>query len=426
MSGFYRLSGGRILDPSCGRDEVGDLFVAGGRFVDPVSLPAETSWEWIDASGRIVTPGLIDAHVHLREPGEPQKETIASGTRAAAAGGFTAVVAMPNTRPPADQPNTIGWIRERAREQGVVRVYPTGCLSEGRKGEKLAPLASLRAAGVVALTDDGGCIQDAGLMRRVMEYAAMLDLPILEHCEESSVSAGGVVHEGYWSAVLGLRGWPSLAEELIVSRDILLAELTGARLHCQHLSSAGSVRLVREAKRRGVRVTAEVTPHHLALTDEALADYDTNFKMNPPLGSEADREALREGIVDGTIDFIASDHAPHCSFEKEVEFDRAPFGIVGLETMLAVAAETLVKMKLLDWPGLVARLSTIPARVLGVPGGTLAAGAPADLAVIDPNLQWTVNPQAFLSRSRNTPFAGWEVQGRVMLTMVEGKIVWRL
>ncbi len=426
MSGFYRLSGGRILDPSCGRDEVGDLFVAEGRIVDPASLPAETSWESIDASGRIVAPGLIDIHVHLREPGESQKETIASGTRAAAAGGFTAVVAMPNTHPPADQPNTIGWIRERAREQGVVRVYPTGCLSEGRKGEKLAPLGSLRAAGVVALTDDGSCIQDAGLMRRVMEYAAMLDLPVLEHCEESSVSAGGVMHEGYWSAVLGLRGWPSLAEELIVGRDLLLAELTGARLHCQHLSSAGSVRLIREAKRRGVAVSAEVTPHHLALTDGDLGHYDTHFKMNPPLGSEADREALREGIADGTIDLIASDHAPHCSFEKEVEFDRAPFGIVGLETMLAVAAETLVKTKLLDWPALIARLSTIPARLLGLPGGTLSTGTAADLVVIDPHLRWRVNPQAFQSRGRNTPFSGWEVQGRAMLTMVEGKIVWRL
>ncbi|WP_018292050.1 dihydroorotase [Verrucomicrobium sp. 3C] len=426
MSGFYRFAGGRILDPSRGRDEIGDLCVAGGRFVDPASLPAETNWEWIEASGWIVAPGLIDAHVHLREPGDLQKETIASGTRAAAAGGFTAVVAMPNTRPPADQPNTIGWIRERTREQGIIRVYPTGCLSEGRRGEKLAPLSLLHAAGAVAFTDDGSCIQDAGLMRRVMEYAGMLGLPILEHCEESSVSGGGVIHEGYWSAVLGLRGWPSAAEELIVSRDILLAELTGARLHCQHLSSAGSVRLVREAKQRGVHVTAEVTPHHLALTDEALSKYDTRFKMNPPLGSEEDREALREGIVDGTIDLIASDHAPHCSFEKEVEFDRAPFGVVGLETMLAVAAETLVKTKLLDWPGLVARLSTIPARVLGLPGGTLAAGAPADLVVIDPNLQWTVNPQIFRSRGRNTPFAGWEVQGRVMLTMVEGKIVWRL
>ncbi|MGD9895536.1 MAG: dihydroorotase [Candidatus Methylacidiphilaceae bacterium] len=426
MSGCYRISGGRILDPSCGRDEVADLFVAGGRIVEPASLPAETSWERIDASGRIVAPGLIDVHVHLREPGEPQKETIASATRAAAAGGFTAVVAMPNTWPPADQPNTIGWIRERAREQGVVRVYPTGCLSEGRKGEKLAPLGSLRSAGVVALTDDGSCIQDAGLMRRVMEYAAMLGLPILEHCEEKNLSGGGAMHEGYWSAVLGLRGWPSMAEELIVSRDILLAEQTGARLHCQHLSSAKSVRLIREAKSRGVSVSAEVTPHHLALTDEALVDYDANFKMNPPLGSEADRDALREGIVDGTIDLIASDHAPHCSFEKEVEFDRAPFGVVGLETTLAVAVETLVKTKLLDWTALIARLSTVPARVLGLPGGSIAAGSPADLVVIDPDLKWIVNPQAFLSRGRNTPFAGWEVQGRALLTMVGGKIVWRL
>ncbi len=430
------LHGGRIIDPANRRDEIGDLYLHEGKIADPARLP-EVAWEKIDLKGKIVTPGLIDVHVHLREPGGSAKETIRTGTRAAAAGGFTSVVAMPNTKPVADGTNTIAWIRQKAASEAVVNVFPTGAISVGSEGEMLAPIGSLKKAGVVAITDDGRCIQNNELMRRALEYATMFDLPVLDHCQDMALTADGVVHEGYWSTVLGLRGWPAIAEEIIVGRNALLAELTGATVLCQHLSSAGSVRLVREAKQRGVKIHGEAMPHHLLLTDDSLPGYDTNYKMNPPLRTERDRQALLEGVADGTIEVLASDHAPHARFEKEVEFDRAPFGIIGLETELPVFIKALIEPKVIDWPTLVSRLTIEPARILRLdrlgtaaePGpakGTLTPGRDADVTVIDPGREWVVAAEEFESLSRNCPFDKMPLRGRAVLTIVGGQIVWAL
>lgn len=418
------IRSGRIIDPARSLDQIGDLLIHQGTIVE--SLPANARPEILDATGLVVAPGLIDIHVHLREPGQSAKETIATGTLAAAAGGFTSIVAMPNTSPPADAPNTIAWIQARAREQAVVRVFPTGCISQGMAGELLAPIGSLQRAGVVAITDDGRCIQNNELMRRAMEYARMFDLPILDHCQDYSLTADGVMNEGYWSTILGLRGWPAIAEEIIIARNALLSELTGARVHCQHVTTAGGVRILREARQRGVPISGEVCPHHITLTDECLQSYDTNFKMNPPLRTRRDIEALLEGIADGTLDILASDHAPHCDYEKEIEFDDAPFGIVGLETELGIFLDTLVHGKILTLPQLIARLTLHPARLLKLPHGTLAPGAPADITLIDPDLEWTVNKDKFLSKSRNTPFHGRTLKGRAVRTIVGGKTVWSL
>jgi len=430
------LHGGRIIDPANRRDGIGDLYLHEGKIADPARLP-EVAWEKIDLKGKIVTPGLIDVHVHLREPGGSAKETIRTGTRAAAAGGFTSVVAMPNTKPVADGTNTIAWIRQKAESDAVVNVFPTGAISVGSEGEMLAPIGSLKKAGVVAITDDGRCIQNNELMRRALEYATMFDLPVLDHCQDMALTADGVVHEGYWSTVLGLRGWPAIAEEIIVGRNALLAELTGATVLCQHLSSAGSVRLVREAKQRGVKIHGEAMPHHLLLTDDSLPGYDTNYKMNPPLRTERDRQALLEGVADGTIEVLASDHAPHARFEKEVEFDRAPFGIIGLETELPVFIKALIEPKVIDWPTLVSRLTIEPARILRLdrtgtaaePGpakGTLTPGRDADVTVIDPDREWIVAVEEFESLSRNCPFDKMPLRGRAVLTIVGGQIVWAL
>jgi dihydroorotase len=427
MKTILKISGGRIIDPAEGIDEVRNLWIKDGKITDPSMLPnnIENEIEVIDASGKIVAPGLIDLHVHLREPGQTAKETIATGAQAAACGGFTTIVAMPNTQPVVDHPSVVSWIKQRAAETACIHVFTAACISKGMEGETLAPLASLKAAGAVAFTDDGHCIQNNELMRRALEYAAMLDIPVFDHCQDYSLTQGSVMHEGRWSTLLGLRGWPAIAEEIIVARNILLSELTGARVHCQHLSSAGSVRLVREAKSRGVRVTAEVTPHHLALTDASVEGYDTCYKMNPPLRAEADREALLEGVADGTIDILAGDHAPHCAFEKEVEFDQAPFGIINLETQLAVYIRMLIETKRLSWSQLIAKMTTQPARLLGLKGkGTLAYGADADVTVIDPHYPWKATDETFRSKSRNTPFLNWEFRGRTVRTIVSGKTVW--
>ncbi len=413
------IKGGRVIDPANNVDEVRDVFIAGGK----ISTAKTDDAEVLDATGKIVTPGLIDMHVHLREPGRGDKETIETGTRCAARGGFTTVVCMPNTTPAADNTGTIAFIKQRAAEASLVNVFPTGAISKELKGEEMAPIGSLKRAGVVAITDDGRCVQNNELMRRAVEYAKMFELPVLDHCQDYALTADGVMHEGHWSIALGLRGWPALGEEVIIARNILLAEQTDWWIHCQHLSSAGSVALVREAKKRGVKISAEACPHHFTLTDESLKDYDTNFKMNPPLRTTRDREALLEGLADGTIECIASDHAPHCTYEKEVEFDNAPFGILGLETQLALSME-LVRNKVLTLPALVTKFTTNPARLLRLSKGTLSPGADADVTVIDPDHEWTYDVEQSASKSRNSPFHGWKLKGKSVATIVGGRIVW--
>src|SRR5256714_233122 len=420
------IRNGRIIDPANQRDEIGDLFIVGGKIADGSQLSTFNSQpDEIDASNLIVAPGLIDLHVHLREPGFGWKETIETGARAAAAGGFTTIVCMPNTLPAADTPGTIAWIRDRAAEVACVNVLPSGAISKGLMGEGLAPIGSLKQAGVVAITDDGRCIQNNELMRRAVEYARMVGVPVLDHCQDYNLVGNGVVHEGYWSTLLGLPGWPSIGEEAIVMRNILLADCCDHTVHCQHISAAGSVRLLREARARGVKISGEVCPHHIALTDDAIQNFDTNCKMNPPLRAKEDVTALLEGIADGTIEILCSDHAPHAQFEKEVEFDAAPFGIVGLETQLGLFLDLLVdKHKTIELPRLIEMFTVNPARLLQIEAGTLSVGRAADITLIDPDLEWTVDAKNFQSMSRNTPFAGWNLKGRAVRTIVDGKTVY--
>ena len=421
------IRNGRIIDPANDRDEIGDLLIVDGLIASLDKSTINHQPDEIDAADLIVSPGLIDIHVHFREPGFSWKETIASGARAAAAGGFTTVVCMPNTSPAADSPSTIAWIADHAAEVSPIRVLTTGAISKNLAGEELAPIGSLAQAGVVAITDDGHCIQNNELMRRAVEYARMFDLPVLDHCQDYNLVGNGVVHEGYWSTLLGLPGWPRAGEEAIVARNIMLAELCDHHIHCQHISAAGSVRLLREARARGVKISGEVCPHHLALTDAAIENFDTNCKMNPPLRTRQDIDALLEGIADGTLDILASDHAPHAKFEKEVEFDRAPFGIVGLETELGLFLDLLVhRHKTIDLPRLLALFTINPARLLGLKSGTLSLGAAGDITLIDPEREWTVDAAGFASASRNTPFDGWKLKGRAVRTIVGGKTVWAL
>ncbi|MEP7071061.1 MAG: dihydroorotase [Verrucomicrobiota bacterium] len=418
------IRGGRIIDPANKRDETGDLVINEGR----IAASADGGdAEIIDAAGLIVAPGLIDIHVHFREPGFSWKETIASGARAAAAGGFTTVVCMPNTAPVADSPSTIAWIKDRAAETACVKVLPAGAISKNLAGEELAPIGSLAQAGVVAITDDGKCVQNHELMRRAVEYARMVGVPVMDHCQDYNLVGDGVVHEGYWSTLLGLPGWPAAGEEVIVARNILLAELCDHQIHCQHISAARSVRLIREARARGVKISGEVCPHHLVLTDAAIERFDTNYKMNPPLRTESDVEALVEGIRDGTLSILASDHAPHAGFEKEVPFDAAPFGIIGLETELGLFIDFLVHKKTaISLPRLIEMFTVEPARLLKLACGTLSVGAPADVTLINPELEWMVDAAMFASSSRNTPFHGWKLKGRAVRTLLNGETVWAL
>ena len=428
MSSATIIRNGRVIDPANKRDEIADLLIVDGK-VAPVSQLStlNTQPDEIDARNLIVCPGLIDMHVHLREPGFSHKETIESGARAAAAGGFTTVVCMPNTSPVADNPSTIAWIKDRAAAVACVNVLPTGAISKNLAGEELAPIGSLAQTGVVAITDDGHCVQNHEVMRRALEYARMVGVPVLDHCQDYNLVGNGVVHEGYWSILLGLPGWPASGEEAIVMRNILLAELCDHHIHCQHLSTTGSVRLLREARARGVKISGEACPHHIALTDEAIQNFDTNYKMNPPLRSQTDVDALLEGIADGTLSILCSDHAPHADFEKEVEFDAAPFGIVGLETELGLFLDLLVhKLRKIDIVRLIEMYTDEPARLLKIDAGALSIGATADVTVIDPDLEWTVRVDKFESASRNSPFDGWKLKGRAVRTIVGGKTVWKL
>ena len=420
------IRNGRIIDPMNGRDSVEDLFIFDGKIANQSAAKNQQSKSAeIDASGLIVAPGLIDMHVHLREPGFAHKETIASGARAAAAGGFTTVVCMPNTLPVADNPSTITWIRDRARDTASVRVLPTGAISKNLEGLELAPIASIVQSGVVAITDDGKCVQNHELMRRAVEYARMVGVPVLDHCQDYNLVGNGVVNEGEWSTLLGLSGWPAAGEQAMVMRNILLAELCDHRIHCQHISAAGSVRLIREAQARGVKISGEVCPHHIALTDAAIQNFDTNCKMNPPLRTQADIEAIIEGIADGTLTILCSDHAPHAAFEKEVEFDQAPFGIVGLETELGLFIDILVhKRKAISINRLIEMFTLEPAKLLKIDAGTLSTGVKADITLIDPKIEWTARTSESLSR--NTPFNGWELKGRAVRTIVGGKTIWQL
>ncbi len=449
------LTGGRIIDPANKLDSQADLLVLNGKIAAigaDAARQAPPDTERIDATGKVVVPGLIDLHVHFREPGQSAKETIATGTRAAARGGFTSVVCMPNTTPAIDNPGSVALIHEKAEREAVVNVYLTGAITRNIAGEELAPIGSLKQAGVVAITDDGRCVQSNELMRRALEYVRMFDLPVFDHCQDYSLVTDGVIHEGYWSTVLGLRGWPSIGEEVIVARNILLAELTGAQVHCQHISAEGSVRLLREARSRGVSISGEACPHHFTLTDAAIAgseafwdadgqdwkqfftnsnqlpswpSYDTNFKMNPPLRSAQDRTAILDALVDGTLDIVCSDHAPHCDYEKDVEFDYAPFGITGLETELPLTLMALHHSGRLPLEKVIPLLTTGPARLLKLPKGTLSVGADGDITVFDPNQEWVFDKESSASKSTNSPFYGWTLKGKVTATVVAGKIVWQ-
>lgn len=457
------LRGGRVLDPSRNFDATQDLLLVGGRIAavgaDLASHPAAAGAAVVEVAGRVVTPGLIDLHVHFREPGQTSKESIATGAQCAARGGFTAVVCMPNTKPAIDDAAAVGLVRDRARQHACVRVFVAGAITKDIAGEELAPIGSLSRAGVVAITDDGRCVQNGELMRRALEYARMFDLKVMDHCQDYGLVADGVMHEGYWSAALGLRGWPAVGEDAIVSRNILLARLTGTHIHCQHISSRHSVGLLRTARAEGVPVSGEACPHHYVLTDAAVAGsekfwavdgasllsaklmppgarpswpvYDTHFKMNPPLRSASDRAAVVEGLKDGTLDILCSDHAPHCNYEKDVEFDFAPFGILGLETELGLALTELYHAGHLSLARVVELYTARPAALLplkaeesGQALGTLAPGAPADVTILDPELEWEYDVRQTASKSVNSPFHQWRMKGKAVATICGGRVVW--
>ncbi|MEI6036309.1 MAG: dihydroorotase [Planctomycetota bacterium] len=419
------LRNGRVVDPSQGIDRIDDVLVRDGLVV--AIGPAETGTdETIDATGLIVAPGLVDMHVHLREPGREEDETIETGTRAALAGGFTSVACIPNTEPPIDTQATVEFIHQKAMRADTCNVFVVGCVSRNREGKELADIGQLVEAGAVAFSDDGAPVYDAELMRRALEYCGMFDKPILAHEEVLELSRGGVMNEGLVSLMLGLAGMPAAAEDVMIGRDTVLAESTGGRLHVMHVSTAGGVGLVRMAKARGVRVTAEACPHHFTLTDETLRGFDSNYKMSPPLRTAADVEAIIAGIVDGTIDCIATDHAPHSPEKKMLELDRAPFGIIGLETAVGLSVTRLVATGRISWPRLIEAMSTLPSRILGINRGTLRPGSVADITLIDPERSWQVDAKSFCSKSVNSPFDRWTLRGRAVATIVAGRVKYRL
>jgi dihydroorotase len=430
MSDAILLRGGRVVDPSQRHDEVADVLIVDGRIEAMGPRVANDAahrdgLETIDCSGLVVAPGFVDVHCHLREPGREEVETIASGARAAVAGGFTAVCAMPNTDPVTDNQAAVGFIIRQAQIANAARVYPIGAVSLGQRGEALAEFGEMIAAGAVALSDDGKPVASAHMMRTALEYARTFGVPVADHCEEPTLAMGGAMNEGLMSARLGLRGIPAEAEEIMAIRDILLARRTGGHVHLCHMSTRGSVELIRWGKERGINVTAEVCPHHISLTEDAVEGYNTNAKMNPPLRTADDVAALQEAVKDGTIDLIATDHAPHHYDEKEREFADAPNGIIGLETALAVNITWLVRSGIIDVPVLVERMSCAPARVFKLPGGTLRRGSPADVTVFDPAAEWLVEPSRFKSKGRNTPYAGRTLTGLTRITIVGGRVAYR-
>ncbi|HHY45198.1 MAG TPA: dihydroorotase [Firmicutes bacterium] len=419
------IRGGRVVDPASGFDGVADILVSEGKIarVGQDITPGEA--EILDASGMVVMPGLIDMHVHLREPGFEEKEDIASGSAAAAVGGFTAVACMPNTQPALDSDAVIAEVVKRAAETGLCRVYPIGAVTKGRKGQELAEMGEMKAAGAVAFSDDGSPVSTSEVLRLALEYLKAFDCVLIDHPEDLSLSEGGQINRGFVSTVAGFRGIPREAEEIIVARDLLIAGLTGGRLHLTHISTKGSVELIRRAKEKGLPVTCDCTPHHLLLTDRLVLEsgYDTNTKVNPPLRTDEDLEALRQGLADGTIDAIATDHAPHHVDDKWVEYDYAANGITGLETAVGLIVDRLVRPGIISWTRMAETMSLNPARILGVPGGTLAEGAVADITVIDPEYEWSVNPREFRSKGKNTPFEGWRLDGGPYATILGGRIV---
>ena len=419
------LTGARIIDPAQKINIISDILLEGGKIAkigaDLLQPENSRDAEIIEVAGMIVTPGLIDMHTHLREPGQEYKETIATGTRAAVAGGFTSITCMPNTDPVNDNHSITEFIIRKALEANLANVYPIGNISRNCAGQQLTEFWDLKEAGAVALSDDGKPVMDAALMRHALEYAGSLDLPVISHCEDIHLSAGGLMNEGYYSTILGLRGIPAIAEEVMTTRDILIAEYTKSHVHIAHVSTRGSVRIIREAKKRGVKVTAETAPHYFTLTDEALQTYNTNLKVNPPLRSAADVAAIKEGLADGTLDAIVTDHAPHARTDKELEFEYAANGISGLETSLGLSLR-LVDEGILSLPELIAKMSLNPARILKLPKGTLETGADADITVINPQLNWTVDVKAFCSKGKNSPFHGWKMRGKAVLTIVGGEI----
>jgi dihydroorotase len=420
MSNLF-IHNGRVIDPSQGLDRVTSIWIEEGR-IAALDVSPNGQHPIINATGKIVCPGLIDMHVHLREPGREEDETIETGTAAAVAGGFTSVACIPNTEPPIDSPSTVRFIQHQAALADHCNVFVIGCVSKGREGKELAEIGQLVEAGAVAFSDDGAPVYDPEVMRRAFEYCLMFDKPILNHAEVRELTRGGVMHEGLVSLILGLPGMPAEAEDVMTSRDISLAEATGGRIHIMHVSSAGSVDLIRRAKCRGTRVTTEVCPHHFTLTDNCLRTFDSKYKMSPPLRGKKHVDACIAGLADGTIDVICTDHAPHAVEKKMQELDRAPFGIIGLETALSLVITRLIEPGHLDWSEAIAKMTINPAQILGIKKGTLQVGADADVTIIDPNAQWVVDPGRFRSKSRNTPFDGWELHGRAQMTIVGGRI----